>query len=249
MTVGESCWRRVTGAGPRVVLVHGTMDRSSSFGRMARVLPAHEVVRYDRRGYGHSVELGPPASFQQQVDDLLAVIDDHALVFGHSYGGTIAVAAAQRDPHRVRGVIAYESPMPWMDWWPTTSAGSAAVEASTDPADAAERFMIRMIGEERWRRLPPSTRRARRAEGETLVAEMRQMRPPSPPGHDPTQVTVPVIAAHGDQSKDHHRRTARTLAELAPAGHLRVVEGASHGVHLTHPTEAVALLLELETMA
>lgn len=240
------CWRCEEGDGPRVVLVHGTMDRSSSFGRVQRALDGFRVVRYDRRGYGRSVATGPPTGMDQQVDDLLDVVgDEPALVAGHSYGGTVALAAAQQHPDRILGVVAYESPMQWVEWWPKTSAGAAAVASAADPEDAAERFMERMIGEDRWRRLPPSTRAARRAEGPTLVAEMAHARPPNPPAFDPTEIAQPVIAAHGTEGAPHHARSAEALAEAAPAGELVVVEGAGHGVHLTHPVAFADLVRQL----
>lgn len=242
----EHCWRREDGDGPAVVLVHGTMDRSSSFGRVARVLDEFRTIRYDRRGYGHSVDLGPPEGMDQQVDDLLDVIGDQpAMVAGHSYGGTVALAAAARAPELVSGVVAYESPMQWLDWWPRDSAGASAVAAASDPADAAERFMRRMIGDARWMKLPPSTREARRAEGATLIAEMTHARPPSPVPFDPADISQPVIAAHGTEGAAHHARSAQALAEAAPAGELAVVDGAGHGVHLTHPAEFAALVRRL----
>ncbi len=242
------CWRRSTGEGPEVVLVHGTMDRSTSFGRVARALEAdHRVVRYDRRGYGRSVALGPPEDLDQQVDDLLDVLGDGpAVVFGHSYGGTIALAAAARHPGRLAGVVAYESPQPWQPWWPARSAGAAAVADGRDPAEAAEGFMRRMVGDERWARLPPSTRAARRAEGPTMVAELAQLRPPFPPGFDAADLTLPVVAAHGTAGAEHHRRAMAALADAAPDAELVLVEGAGHGVHLTHAAEAADLVRRLE---
>jgi pimeloyl-ACP methyl ester carboxylesterase len=247
--VPDGVWRAVEGTGPPVVLVHGTMDRSSSFARVVRHLSGYRVATYDRRGYGRSLELGPPASFEQQVDDLLDVVawvgDGPVVVAGHSYGGTIGVAAAQRAPDAVAGVVAYEAPMPWCDWWPAGSAGARAVAVAADPAEAAEGFMRRMIGDRRWERLPPSTRTARRAEGPTLVAEMGHTRPPHPPAHDPAEVRVPVLAAHGTDGQPHHHRTAEVLAAEAPAGELVVVDGAGHGVHLTHPERFAALVASL----
>ena len=238
-------WRAVEGTGPLIVLVHGTMDRSSSFARVVRHLDGYRVARYDRRGYGRSLELGPPASFVDQVDDLLDVVasagDGPAVVAGHSYGGTVGLAAAQRRPDVVAGVVAYEAPMPWREWWPTASAGAQAIADGADPADAAERFMRRMVGDRRWERLPPSTRAARRAEGPTLVAEMAHTRPPHPPAFDPAEVRVPVVAAHGTDGAPHHHRTTEALAEEVPDGELVVVDGAGHGIHLTHPERFAAL--------
>jgi pimeloyl-ACP methyl ester carboxylesterase len=108
--------------------------------------------------------------------------------------------------------------------------------------DVAERFMRRMIGDERWETLPQRTREQRRAEGPALVAELRSIRPPAPAPYDPAQLAVPVLAAHGSDSRPHHQQTARVLAATAPLGELVVVEGASHGVHLTHPASVADLV-------
>ena len=226
------------------------MDRSSSFGRVARRLDGYEVIRYDRRGYARSLHLGPPTGVDQQVEDLLDVMDARpALVVGHSYGGMVAVAAAQRHPDMVAGVVAYESPMPWRDWWPSRSAGASAVAGAEDPGDAAERFMRRMIGDRRWERLPAGSRSERRSEGRTLVAEMAHTRPPNRAAHDPALVTVPLIAARGTDGAAHHHRAADVLAEEAPAGELVVLDGVGHGAHLTHPGAFAGLVDRLAAAA
>lgn len=221
---------------PTVVLVHGSLDRAAAFARVQRHLEDLRVLRYDRRGYGRSLAIGPAPSFAAQVDDLAGVIGDRpAVVVGHSLGGVIALALAQRSPVLVRAVVAYEAPMAWTHWWPAATAGSAAMAATGDGADAAERFMRRMIGDERWEALPARTREQRRSEGPALVAELRSIRDPDAPPYAPGAVTVPVVVAHGTTSASHHRRTARELARLVPHGELVVVEGAGHGVHLSHP--------------
>lgn len=245
------CWRDVAGEGPAVVLVHGTMDRSSSFGRVRRSLDDLRVARYDRRGYARSVELGPPDSFHQQVDDLLDVVDwvvgtgPPPVVFGHSYGGTVALAAAAEAPDRLAGVISYEAPLPWMDWWPSSSAGAEAVAASDGPEDAGERFMRRMVGDARWEKLPPSTRAARRAEGPTLVAELAQLRPPNPAPFELSSIRVPVLAAQGTEGATHHGEATRAVADGVPGADLEVVSGAGHGIHLTHPAAVAAMVRRL----
>lgn len=245
------CWRDAAGEGPGVVLVHGTMDRSSSFGRVRKALSDMHVARYDRRGYARSLALGPPDAFHQQVDDLLDVIGwlveegPPPVVFGHSYGGTVALAAAAEAPDRLAGVVAFEAPLPWMDWWPSGSAGAAAVASAGDPEDAGERFMRRMIGDQRWERLPRRTRDARRAEGPTLVAELAQLRPPSPPPFDLTSIRVPVLAAHGTEGAPHHGEASQAVAATVPGADLEVVQGSGHGAHLTHPAKVAAMVRRL----
>lgn len=241
---GGRVWRTEHGTGPTVVLVHGTMDRSTSFGRVVRALDDHRVVRYDRRGYGRSLDLGPPDDFGQQIDDLVDVLDETgpAVVVGHSYGGTIALGAAARRSAPILSVVAYESPLPWMPWWPARSAGASAVADADTPAEAAEAFMCRMIGRDRWLRLPPSTRAARRDEGPTLVAEMAHLRAPHPPPFALDDVRVPVLAANGSETADRHARTTREVAMGVPEGRHREIAGASHGAHLSHPAAFASLV-------
>jgi len=142
---------------------------------------------------------------------------------GHSLGGVIALALAQRRPELVRAVVAYEAPMSWCDWWPKVTAGAVAMSAEVAAEDAAERFMRRIVGDDRWERLPPRTRLQRRAEGPALVAELRSIRDPANPPYEAAALAVPVIAAHGTESSPHHKQTAQRLAQEAPRAELMVV--------------------------
>ena len=229
---------------PLVVVVHGAMDRASSFGRVARSLSDLQVVRYDRRGYGRSVGAGP-APLAVHVDDLLAVLAGRpATVFGHSVGAVVALVAAQSHPGLVRSVLAFEPPTPWLPWWPNR-AGAAAEGApalDTDPADEAEAFMVAAVGERIWARLPARTRADRRAEGGALRADLASLQGPAP--FDPAAVSVPVVVGCGSQTTWWHRQAAEELAAALPVAELAVVGGATHGAHLTHPSAMAELVRE-----
>lgn len=222
---------------PRVVVVHGAMDRSTSFGRVARQLDDLEVVRYDRRGYGRSIDLGP-GDLDDDVADLVEVLDGRpSVVFGHSIGGVVALVAAVRRPDLIRSVLAYEAPAPWAPWWPARPGDGAA-----DPADEAEAFMRRAIGDHLWGRLGSRTRAARRAEGPALQADMASLEGAEP--FDPASVAIPVVVGSGSETSWWHARAARELAEALPHAVHRVVAGAGHGAHLTHPAATAALIRE-----
>ena len=231
--------------GALVVLVHGTMDRSAGFARVARRLDdRYRVLRYDRRGYARSRGLPGPHGCEAHVDDLLHLLDGrHATIVGHSYGGNVALAASVRAPESVRAVGMYETPLPWQSWWPGTTAASAAVAADQagGPEHAAEQFLRRLLGDELWERLPERARLARRAEGHALVAEMIDLQSRAP--WQPEDVTVPVVAGHGTRSQPHHTAGAQWLTEQIEGTELMVIEGASHGAHLSHP-RAFAELVE-----
>ena len=223
-----------------MVFVHGSMDRSSAFARCSGHLRDLHTIRYDRRGYGKSVHLGA-VSIDGHVDDLIDILAGRpGVVIGHSLGGVVALGAAQRHPELIRAVGAYESPMPWVDWWPKRSAGGDAMtmgEGTTAEAaaDAAEQFMRRMIGDARWDALPEGTRRSRRAEGPALLAELRSARQHA--AYEPTAITVPVLTAHGTESREHHCWAAQELARLAGGEPPFVIEGAGHGAHASHHRE------------
>lgn len=228
-----------------VVLVHGTLDRSAGMLKLARRLDErYRVTRYDRRGYGRSRPCDGPFGIDHQVHDLISVIDgaDGAgrprVLVGHSYGGDVALTLADRHPELVDAVVAYEPPLSWMEWWPSDTAGASAVGAESDPADAAERFMRRLIGDERWERLPPATREARRAEGPAMVGEMLDLRRGWP--WDPQRITVPVLILHGERGAPHHHRAAAELATMFADVEVVSLPGARHFGPNTHPDDVAA---------
>lgn len=228
-----------------VVLVHGSMDRSGSWVRIVRELRDRHCVRYDRRGYGRSREVGGGA-MEDHVRDLFDVIAARpSVVAGHSYGAAIALVAAQRRPDLVRGVVSFEGPMSWRPWWPSGSAGGNAVDevrSGTPRGDAAERFLRRMIGDEKWESLPVKMREERRAEGEALITELLSARDGGPP-YDPAAITVPVISARG--TTRGCSAGLRVLEQVVALGHGDVEPGeAAHA-----PVALVLLDLWAEELA
>jgi pimeloyl-ACP methyl ester carboxylesterase len=222
---------------PLVVLVHGTMDRSSGFAKVARRLEdRYRIVRYDRRGYARSAAIGGPYTCRRHVDDLLEVMEDRdGVVVGHSYGGNVALAASIAAPDQVRAVGVYEIPLPWLPTWPTTTAGNAALNADRDggPEDAAEQFFRRLVGDAVWERLPERTKVERRGEGHALVGEMADLRERAPWRID--DIVVPVVGGHGTRSMPHHPPAIEWLVDNLPRATLVTIDGAGHGAHLSHP--------------
>ena len=240
--MATSVWSDVAGArsAPTAVVVHGSMDRAAGLLRLSRRLDAtHRVIRYDRRGYGRSVDVGPPWTVDANIDDLEAVLaaaSAPALVFGHSFGGNVALGLAARRPDLVAAVIVYETPLSWLDWWPGDSAGAAAM-AADDPGDAAEAFMRRLVGDAIWERLPASKQAERRAEGAAMVAELADLRRGAPWQGDGIQ--APVLALYGEHARPHHLAAMRALVDMIPQCRVAMVPEAGHAGPHTH-ADAVA---------
>jgi len=247
---GSAVWSAASGAigDPLVVLVHGSMDRSAGLLRLSRRLdPAFRVVRYDRRGYGRSTAVGPPWTVEANIEDLGALIStEHgagdggpAVVFGHSFGGNIALGLADRHPELVAAVAVYETPMSWLDTWPNNSAGAAAM-AAPDASGAAEAFIRRLVGDHAWDKLSPAKQDLRRAEGLAMVAELADLRVVAP--WSPERIDVPVLAMYGENGRPHHRAAMSRFPDLLPnAESLRLPDAGHAGPH-SH-AEAVAAAL------
>ncbi|MFT4863982.1 MAG: pimeloyl-ACP methyl ester carboxylesterase [Ilumatobacter sp.] len=243
-------WAETSGdsALPLAVLVHGTMDRSAGMLRLSRRLDGQfHVLRYDRRGYGRSRDVGGQNTVEQHVTDLVAVLKAHApdravhLAFGHSFGGNVVLGAAERRPDLIQHAAIYETPLSWLDWWPGGTAGGAAVGA-TDTAEAAETFMRRLIGDERWERLPSGTRADRRAEGAAMVDEITDLRRTAPWAAE--SVAVPLLAMGGELGRPHHQRGMQWLSEqIVTSSYLRL-DGAGHGAPNTHPVQLAKFLAD-----
>ena len=245
----DGVWVAVAGEPEQqpIVLVHGTLDRSAGMLKLSRRLDAaFHVVRYDRRGYGRSAEHPGPFDAPGNIDDLVAVIeatsDRPAVIMGHSYGGNVALGVADRRPDLVAAVAVYEMPQSWQPWWSGGTAGGEALRARDDPADAAERFMRRLVGDARWERLPPGTRDARRAEGRAVVGEMADLRERAP--WSPERIAVPVLVMHGEHGQPHHRDGSRRLVALLDHAELHVVAGARHFGPNTHPDAVASLIVD-----
>ncbi|MBK8334922.1 MAG: alpha/beta fold hydrolase [Acidimicrobiaceae bacterium] len=233
---GPAIWAEEAGdaAHPLVVLVHGAMDRSAGMLRLSRRLDhEYRVVRYDRRGYGRSTPHGGPFDMAAQVADLVQVLAGRrAVIVGHSYGGNVALAAAQMHPHLVAGVAIYETPLSWEPWWPGTTAGASAIKAAGRPHEAAEAFMRRLLGDARWDGLPERTRASRRAEGVALVDELADLREHRPWHAD--RIHVPVVVGYGTTGATHHRQGMTLAAETIRNAQLVVLDGCGHGAPNTN---------------
>ena len=111
-----------------------------------------------------------------------------------------------------------------------------------DPEQAAEQFMRRLIGDDRWDKLPPSSRRARRAEGPAMIGELTDLRRTAPWSAD--RITLPVLALHGEHGKEHHRIGTRALVDMLPSATMATVPGARHFGPNTHPDAVASIVID-----
>jgi pimeloyl-ACP methyl ester carboxylesterase len=105
---------RVAGSGPPVVLVHGMVNSSRHWERVALGLASdYTVIAPDLIGHGDSAaprgdySLGAHAA---SIRDLLAAIGiDRATLVGHSYGGGVAMQFFYQFPQRIDRLVLISS--------------------------------------------------------------------------------------------------------------------------------------------
>ncbi|MGO4870760.1 MAG: alpha/beta fold hydrolase [Roseiarcus sp.] len=112
------------GQGPALLLVHGLAGQLGNFtyGVFDRLAEQFHVVAVDRPGSGYSQRApGASAALGAQADALVALIEalelGRPVVVGHSLGGALALALAQRRPDRVAGLalvapLTHPAPVP-----------------------------------------------------------------------------------------------------------------------------------------
>jgi pimeloyl-ACP methyl ester carboxylesterase len=98
------------GEGSGIIVIGGALSTARNYAPLARRLArAHSVHVLERRGRGSSGPQGSEYDVDREVEDLFAVqaATGATAVFGHSYGGLIALEAARCSTH-FSHVVVYE---------------------------------------------------------------------------------------------------------------------------------------------
>jgi pimeloyl-ACP methyl ester carboxylesterase len=108
---GLQMYYEIHGQGSPLVLIHGGGSTiESSFGR---VLPEfaknHQVIAVELQAHGHTPDRDRPLSFEQDADDVAALLGQlhigKADILGFSNGGTTALQIAIRHPELVNKLV------------------------------------------------------------------------------------------------------------------------------------------------
>ncbi|MFI4990138.1 MAG: alpha/beta fold hydrolase [Solirubrobacterales bacterium] len=95
------------GSGTPVVLIHGLPGTAEDFNKVTPLLAGHRTIAFDRPGFGYSGD--GYMKFDRQIATLDALLGalhlSRPILVGHSYGGTLALAFAERHPEEVGGLV------------------------------------------------------------------------------------------------------------------------------------------------
>jgi pimeloyl-ACP methyl ester carboxylesterase len=242
-----------SGDGPPLVLVHGATADHTAFRVVGPKLGVSFTVHaIDRRGRGASGDATGPYSIEREFEDVATVAEALAAasggpvdVFGHSYGGRCALAAALLTD-AIRRVISYEgAPTP-----PGSSYHPPGIErrlrdrlASGDRDGALATFLSEVVGMSAadlaaYQADPIWPVRA--AAAGTVLRELEAEADPAASLDRLGAVRQPVLQLLGGESLPVFREATVALDGRLADGRIVVIDGARHAAHHTHPDQVVA---------
>lgn len=236
----EIAYRR-SGAGPPLLLVHGTAGVRERFAPLLPYLEPHATVHViDRRGRGASGD-ALDYDLAREFEDVAAVVDAIAEasgsavdVYGHSYGGNCAFGAALLTPN-IRRLVLYEGWPPvkpeLLDFPPEVEERLDALVEAGDREAALETFMrdvVKVPEEEIAHFKTQPIWQARAAAVHTITREIRAFSDHIFDPAEAARITVPVLVLTGADSPGEIKDDPETVAAALPDARLAVLEGQQH---------------------
>lgn len=228
-----------TGAGPRLVLVHGFTQTAACWGAEADALAAdHEVVRVDAPGHGRSAEVA--ADLEAGGRSLLAV-GGVATYLGYSMGARLCLHAALADPSLVRGLVLLGATAGIDD--PTERAerrASDEVLARRLETEGVAAFLDTWLAQPLFAGIP--TERSFRAERLAntpagLASSLRLAGTGAQPSRwaELGRLTMPVLVVAGEKDAKFAALAQRLVESIGSSATLALIPDAGHAAHLEQP--------------
>ena len=108
---GLKMYYEIHGTGAPLVLIHGGGSTlQTTFGRVLHdFAKTHKVIAVEMQAHGHTADIDRPLSFQQDADDIAALLRqlniDKADIFGFSNGASTTLQFAIRHPEMTNKII------------------------------------------------------------------------------------------------------------------------------------------------
>ena len=253
------------GAGPDLVLIHGSSGntRDFTFSLAEKLAQRYRVIVFDRPGHGYTHRINETGATIRQQADLLATAArqmgaEKPIVLGHSYGGAVALAWAVNHPDALAGLVLVGAPsQPWttpldrhyrllshpvigppLATLITAFVGNARVEQALEGI-----FAPNPVPEGYAEHVGPgltlrrSSQLANARQRANLLAEITALQPLY------SQITVPVEIVHGAADTTVGLKIhAEPLARQIPQARLTRLEGIGHMPHHVAPQEVIAAI-------
>lgn len=234
------------GQGPKIVLLHGVGLRAEAWGaQIGPLSETFEVIAPDMAGQGESAPLSGEISLGRYSDLVAEVIEESALVVGHSMGAMIALDLAARYPQKVRGVVALNAIF------------ERSPEAAKAVRERAEGLSESAVGDP----TPTLLRWFDDLQSPEALACRDWLNGADPKGYKaaygvfansdgPSRsalaaLEMPALFMTGALEPNSTPAMSQAMASLAPKGRAVIVEGAAHMMPMTHGEEVNRAILTL----
>jgi pimeloyl-ACP methyl ester carboxylesterase len=243
-----------TGQGPGLVVPPGTTRRARHYEALAAALAGtYEVHVIERRGRGKSPAQDDDYGIEVEVSDALEVLEEtkSRQIFGHSYGGLVALHAALRV--ELDRVIVYDpgvsvhGSLPWQ-WLPRyeelLAAGRDARAMvhflhSLDFMPGGPAATAAVWGMQRFNAEGQATREVL----PTVVREARVVHGLDSDGSRYAAVTAPTLLLGGGRSPAYTQEALLLLADTIPDARLVVTPEFDHNApDLSNPAGVAELI-------
>jgi pimeloyl-ACP methyl ester carboxylesterase len=250
---GVKLYYELHGSGESLALVHGAWVDARAWRFVVPGLAANfRVLSYDRRGHSRSERPATQGSFDEDGDDLAALLAALDLAPAHvvtnSGGGNIALRLATRRPDLFRSLSCHE-PALWglLEHDPVSQEilqqGARSLEAvgrriaQGDHEGAARQFVEEVaFGPGAWdNELPPEWRAIFVQNAPTFLDELQGPNPLNIEEEAISRLEMPVRLTNGSESAPIFPRVIDRLVELIPLVTRDTIEGAAHVPQLTTP--------------
>lgn len=240
----------VDGAGPSLVLVHGSMcDHTTFNGLVDELRVDFRCYAMDRRGFGASPESGD-YSADREFDDVAAVVEAIAslegtsvALFGHSWGASCAMGGAART-RNVGRLLLYE-PSLGLSYPPGSIEVIDAKVAWGDFEGAVLFVLVDIAGmraDEVEALRSSSVWPARVATAPTIAREARiEANWVIEPGQF-GGIAAPTLLLSGSDSPPELGEVVRRSADAIPRARIAILNGHGHFAYRTHPREVASVI-------
>lgn len=247
------------GEGPPLLLVHSSGMGAQQFGRWLGPLSAgRRVLAPDLPGYGESTPIPAAEPFEVgwDVEALVRVCEAAGVgstaVFGHSFGGVVALELALAEPSLVSALVLYEP----VAFGVLAAKGERTLEDDLGGARFVDTFMDRgeglaawlerfigyWNGQGAWGRLSPGARAMFERNAERAWAEVDAMVRDGGLQGGYEGLEVPTLLLRGDATTPAAARVTDVLARTMEAARVEVIDGAGHMGPLTHQSRVLACI-------
>ena len=258
------------GAGEPLVRLHGNGSMIQDFessGLVEMAAENYRVIVFDRPGFGHSSRprnvVWTPAAQAQLIRHALERLGvSKAIVLGHSWGASVAVALALKFPGMVRGLVLASG-----YYYPTLRPDVVALSAPALPVvgDILGQTLAPLVSRLIWplmmakifgpksrpakfeqfpkeMALRPSQIRASAAESALMIPDAFNFKD----RYAELKMPVVIIAGEEDQLINIDKQSARLHAEVSQSKFHRVA-GNGHMIQQTATNQLMAAIKELAT--